>query len=198
MPDFRRHFHPGGTFFFTVITHQRTPFLCDPPARLLLRKVVRRCQTRWPFTMEAVVLLPDHLHAIWTLPPGDAEYSKRLGWIKKEFTRIWLISDSASPRQTQRRGRDRYRSVWQRKFWEHTMRSDVDFRRHMDYIHFNPIKHGLARCPHEWPWSSFHRWVRQGVYDQGWACACEQSRRAGCTSHQKPLSFEDIAHSVGE
>jgi REP element-mobilizing transposase RayT len=90
MPNWRRAHAPGGTFFFTLVTDGRAPILCDPPARLLLGSTLRRCQRRWPFTINAIVLLPDHLHAIWSLPPGDTAYPGRWGWIKKEFTKHWL------------------------------------------------------------------------------------------------------------
>jgi len=173
MPEYRRAFAPGGTFFFTVITYERSPFLCDQPARQLLRGVLRETQRRWPFTIEAIVLLPDHLHTIWTLPDEDADFSRRWAYLKKEFTKVWLAgsgiegSVSASGRRNRRRG------VWQRRFWEHTIRDERDFQRHCDYIHFNPVKHGHASCPHSWPFSSFSRWVERGVYGEDWRCSCD-------------------------
>jgi putative transposase len=186
MPDWRRAFVPGGTFFFTLVTHGRARFLTRNPARSILGSLLRRSRMRWPYTINAIVLLPDHLHAIWSLPTGDSEYPKRWGWIKKEFTQHWLsLGGRALPVSAGRRRDDRS-GVWQPKYWEHTIESEDDFERHFDYIHYNPVKHGLVRCPHEWPWSSFFRWVERGVYPRDWDCGGNQ------------LSFDDIADSVGE
>ncbi len=131
-----------------------------------------------------MVLAPDHLHTIWTLQPDDADYSRCWGWIKKEFTKEWLLLGGVEQAVTVGRRRERRRGIWQPRFWEHTIRDANDFERHFDYIHYNPVKHRLARCPHGWPWSSFHRWVRAGVYTDDWACSC---RRAAA-----PLDFQDI------
>ena len=188
MPNWRRVHVPGGSFFFTVVTDRRARFLVDLPARPLLGSLIRRCQLKWPFTINALVLLPDHLHAIWSLPPGDEEYSKRWGWIKKEFTKNWLALGGREQIQTDGRKRDRRRGVWQPKFWEHTLETDEDFERHFDYVHYNPVKHGLVRCPRDWPWSSFHHWVSAGVYPDHWACWDDGG----------PLDFGDIEGTVGE
>jgi len=188
MPKYRRARVPGGLYFFTVVTHARRHLLTDVPACRLLGSIIRRCQLKCPFTINALVLLPDHLHAIWTLPPGDDEYSKRWGWIKKEFTKNWLALGGREQRQTAGRKRDRRRGVWQPKFWEHTLESGEDFERHFDYIHYNPVKHGLVKCPRDWPLSSFHRWVRAGVYPDHWACWDDVG----------PLDFGDIEGTVGE
>jgi len=188
MPNFRRSSVRGGSFFFTVVTHQRVPFLCEPEARRLLRCAFLRCRARWPFTLEAIVLLPDHLHAVWTLPPDDEDYSKRWGWIKKEFTKTWLEHAQDAPAFAVERW-NRRRSVWQAKFWEHTLRDAVDFQRHLDYLHFNPVKHGYVECPYKWRWSSFHRWVKQGVYEKRWACP---------QTGPAKIDFADIQDSVGE
>ena len=188
MPNWRRAHVPGGSYFFTVVTDRRARFLTDAPARPLLGSLIRRCQLKWPFTINALVLLPDHLHAIWSLPPGDDEYSKRWGWIKKEFTKNWLALGGKELRQTAGRRRDRRRGVWQPKFWEHTLETDDDFERHFDYVHYNPVKHGFVKCPRDWPWSSFHRWVQAGVYPDHWACWDKFG----------PLDFGDIEGTVGE
>jgi len=154
----------------------------------LLGSILRQCILKWPFTIDAIVLLPDHLHAIWSLPPGDDEYSKRWGWIKKEFMKAWLALGEREQARTAGRVRDRRRGVWQPKFWEHTLETDDDFQRHFDYVHYNPVKHGLVKCPRDWPWSSFQRWVRAGVYPQNWACSDETGR----------LDFGDIDKTTGE
>ena len=110
MPEYRRAYAPGGTFFFTAVTYKRRPLLCDPLARRLLRGIIRRTQQRWPFTIDAIVLLPDHLHTLWTLPEGDANFSTRWAYLKKEFTKAWLAgggaegSVSESRQQNRRRG----------------------------------------------------------------------------------------------
>ncbi len=154
----------------------------------MLGSIVRRCRMKWPFTINALVLLPDHLHAIWSLPPGDDAYSKRWGWIKKEFTKNWLAMGGREQRQTQGRKRDGRRGVWQPKFWEHTLETEDDFERHFDYIHYNPVKHGYVKCPREWVWSSFHRWVMKGVYPDHWAC----------WEQRGALDFSAIVQTVGE
>jgi putative transposase len=189
MPNWRRAYVPGGTFFFTLVTDGRAKFLTGVPARPLIGSFLRRCQMRWPFEMRAIVLLPDHLHAIWTLPPGDTAYPRRWAWIKANFTKWWLQSGGSERPVSAGRRRDGRRGVWQPKYWEHTIDDEDDFEQHFDYIHYNPVKHGLVRCPHEWPWSSFHRWVEAGVYSKHWACW--QEGRGG-------LDFSNIADSVGE
>ncbi|MFQ5668762.1 MAG: transposase [Candidatus Binatia bacterium] len=188
MPNWRRAHVPGGSYFFTVVTDRRAPLFGEPSARRLLGSLIRRWQLRWPFTIEALVLLPDHLHAIWSLPPGEDEYSKRWGWIEKEFTKWWLRSGGREQPQTAGRRRDRRRGVWLPKFWEHTLESEDDFERHFDYAHYNPLKHGYARCPRDWPCTSFHRWVRRGVYPEDWAC----------WQDGRTLDFRDLDKTVGE
>ena len=130
------------------------------------------------------------IHTIWTLQPDDADYSRRWGWIKKEFTKGWLRLGGAEQAVTVEQRRERRRGIWQPRFWEHTIRDADDFERHFDYIHYNPVKHGLVRCPHEWPWSSFHRWVHAGVYPDKWACSCHHPTAS--------LDFEDIEDMTGE
>lgn len=138
---------------------------------------------------DATVLLPDHLHAIWTLPAGDTDYSKRWAWVKKEFTKRWLESGRPEQAVTAGRSRDGRRGVWQPKFWEHTIRDAKDLERHVEYIHYNPVKHGLVRCPHAWPWSSLSRWVGANLYPVDWACSCV------CTS--ATMDFSDLEAGSG-
>jgi putative transposase len=168
MPQYRRCRVPGGTVFFTVVTERRSPLLCGALARSILGDVFRACEKRWPFRVDGMVLLPDHLHSLWTLPPGDDAYSRRWGWIKKEFTKLWLAAGGEEQERSASRRRSRRRGVWQRRFWEHTIRDDDDYARHLDYIHYNPVKHSLVTAPRDWPYSSFHRWVRKGVYPPDW------------------------------
>ena len=163
MPNYRRNRVPGGTYFFTVN-------LLDRNSRLLveeidiLRGAVRTVHTRAPFHIDAWVVLPDHLHCIWTLPPDDNDYSGRWRVVKSLF--------AAAMPHTERRSAVRIskgeRGIWQRRFWEHTIRDDRDYAVHIDYVHFNPVKHGLVAHVAEWPYSSFHRCVARGLYPADW------------------------------
>jgi putative transposase len=173
MPNYRRARRPGGTFFFTLVTFSREPFLTSTLARECLRTSIEECRTRLPFEMDAFVLLPDHLHAIWTLPDGDDDFSTRWGIIKKSFTQRWLAQGGRDGRVTESRRTNRRKGVWQRRFWEQVIRDQDDLRKHLNYIHFNPVKHGHANCPHDWKWSSFHRWIKTGEYGSEWCCKCE-------------------------
>ncbi|HKV12108.1 MAG TPA: transposase, partial [Thermoanaerobaculia bacterium] len=132
------------------------------------------CRQRWPFRIDAFVLLKDHLHALWTLPSGDTEYSKRWAWIKKEFTKAWIAAGGHERETSPSRLRRRRRGVWQRNFWEHTIRDERDFALHFDYIHYNPVKHGLVSSVRDWPFSTFHRWARLGVYHPDWGSGPDQ------------------------
>jgi putative transposase len=117
-----------------------------------------------PFAIDAIAVLPDHLHMVMTLPDGDADYSNRWRLIKRRFTESVLQS-----RASVERHRNGELALWQRRFWEHTIRNSEDFERHVDYIHFNPVKHGLVSRVRDWPFSSFHRFVRQGLLPEDWA-----------------------------
>lgn len=187
MPYYRRAFIPGGTFFFTVITAQRARILTQEHARKFLGEAFRECRRRWPFQIDALVLLPDHLHALWTLPPGDPDYSRRWAWIKKEFSKAWLASGGSAQNVSESQARHRRRGVWQHRFWEHAIKDDRDYSRHFDYIHWNPVKHGLVEAVCDWPFSTFHRWVRLGVYPREWG-----GRGAD------PLDFSDLEGSAME
>jgi putative transposase len=172
MPQYHRPLQPGGTFFFTVVTHARARFLCEPRARQALHEVIAQCARRRPFELEAIVLLPDHFHPLIKLPTGDANFSTRLAAIKANFTRLWLTSGALELRQSESRTTHGHRAVWQKRFWDHCIRNDDDFANHLNYIHYNPVKHGLVTCPHLWPWSSFQKWVARGVYEMDWMCVC--------------------------
>ena len=187
MADYRRCYVPGGTFFFTVVTERRAGILGNDVARDLLRAAFRMCRQRWPFRVDALVMLRDHVHAIWTLPPGDADYSKRWGVIKKHFTQSWLARGGLEQTGNESRARYRRRGVWQRRFWEHTVRDEVDYARHFDYLHHNPVKHGLVERVCDWPYSTFHHWVKHGVYDNQWGC-----------SGNVPHTIAEFADTIGE
>jgi putative transposase len=164
MAEYRRYFVPGGTCFFTLVTQGRAGFLCHDAARPILGNVLRECRARWPFATVAMVLLPDHLHTLWALPEGDAGYPVRWASIKKEFTKRWLAAGGCEQAISDARRARRRRGVWQPRFWEHTIRDEVDFSDHFHYIHDNPVKHAVVPFPYQWPYWSFHRWVRAGVY----------------------------------
>ena len=136
--------------------------------------VIRGTQRRWPMTIYALVLLPDHLHAMWTLPPGDAAYAVRWAWLKKEFTRRFLNADGSEQPRSESRRRNRRRDVRRRRYWEHLIRDEDDFDSHFDYLHWNPRKHGYVQAVSDWPHSTFHRWVRAGVYPPNLGSTVEQ------------------------
>ena len=167
MPDYRRCRAAGGTYFFTLVTFRRNSWLCESWARVALRQAIETTRQRWPFEIDAWVLLPDHLHCIWTLPEGDDNYQIRWRLIKQRVSRMIgsRLEPPDLPLSRQKRGE---RGVWQRRFWEHLIRDESDFARHCDYIHYNPVKHGLCDRPGDWPWSTFHRFVQQGKYAMDW------------------------------
>ena len=169
MVRYRRNFVAGGTFFFTITLVDRTSrALTDHVA--MLRAAVRERRASHPFAIDAVVVLPDHLHMIMTLPEADADYSNRLSLIKRRFTDS--VVKSGIP--VARRGNGEF-SIWQRRFWEHTIRDELDFERHVDYVHFNPVKHELVERVCEWPYSSFHRYVRHGLLPRDWGGVIAQA-----------------------
>ena len=155
MATYRRVYIPGGTYFFTAVTHNRHPLFAEQQNIDALAQAFRRVKKDKPFMMEAFVLLPDHLHCLWTLPQGDADYSSRWRDIKKFASRNFTLPNKTA-------------SAWQRGFWEHAIRNEADWRHHMDYIHYNPVKHGWAKAPRDWRWSSFHRYVKKGWYQDNW------------------------------
>jgi putative transposase len=171
MPNYRRVRVPGGAVFLTIVTRGRRPLFARPDAVAKLRLALRQVRAEAPFAIPAAVVLPDHAHFLWVLPPGDWDYSRRVGRMKVRCTRS-LRCGVEDVNGTGRRGGD----VWQPRFWEHTIVDEVDFERHLDYIHINPVKHGLASCPHGWPHSSFARWVRLGHYPPEWGCCCGDRR----------------------
>jgi REP-associated tyrosine transposase len=191
MPTYVRAFHPGGTFFLTLVTDRRAPIFANESFRSMLHSTIDRCRKLHPFIMNAVVLLPDHLHMLITLPDGDADFSTRLANIKAGFTRRYVAASGAEQDRSDSRIRQRVRGVWLKRFWEHAIRDADDLRNHFDYIHFNPVKHAYAKCPHGWPHSSFHRFVSEDRYARNWCCQCEGSI-------DPPVAFDEIAAFAGE
>jgi putative transposase len=164
MPNYRRAFVPGGCWFFTVnLLERRQTLLVD---RIdVLRGAIAKTREKYPFQIDAVVIMPDHLHAVWTLPPHDHDFSTRWRLIKTHFVK-------SLPRQERRnavREARGERGIWQRRFWEHLIRDEVDYARHVEYCYINPVKHGLVSRVRDWPHSSFHRDVRHGIFPIDWA-----------------------------
>ncbi len=164
--QYRRSKTAGATYFFTVVTYQRQTLFDDPNMVELLRQSLRLVKQKHPFEIDAMVVLRDHLHCIWTLPQNDADFSMRWRLIKSNFSRH--CSDLYKRQRNFSRVKKGEQAVWQRRFWEHQIRDERDFAQHVDYIHFNPVRHGLAEAPRDWLYSSFHRYVRDGCYPIDW------------------------------
>ena len=162
MVRYRRNRVAGGTYFFTVtLRDRRSTALVDHIG--LLRAAIRYTRRKRMFVIEAMVVLPDHLHAIWTLPPGDDDYSARWRVFKSRFTQL-MVNDGID---IEKNAKGEY-NLWQRRYWEHTILDKADLNRHVDYIHYNPVRHGYAPSPAGWPYSSFHRYVRAGLLPPDW------------------------------
>lgn len=174
MPDYRRNRVPGGTYFFTVNLRERQSNLLVTHIAAL-REAVRKTRTARPFHIDAWVVLPDHMHCVWTLPDGDTDFPGRWRAIKTVFSKSVALPEQPSGTIA---GRDT-RSVWQPRYWEHTMRDERDYAAHVDYTHFNPVKHGYVRHPADWPYSSFHRCVAAGMYPAAWRGGDDEPREAG-------------------
>jgi putative transposase len=164
MTDYRRNFIAGGSFFFTVnLAERRLRLLTEHVEEL--RTAFRETRRRHRFTIDAMVVLPDHLHVIWRLPEADAGFATRWRLIKAAFSRSVVVGERISGS----RAAKGERGIWQRRYCEHTIRDENDFARHIDYIHINPVKHGLVTRVGDWPYSSFHRMVKLGIYPEDWA-----------------------------
>ncbi|MGG7796949.1 transposase [Klebsiella aerogenes] len=151
MSNYRRSYIPGGCWFFTVNLQNRHSDLLTRHIDHL-RAAIACAKRKRPFQINSWVVLPEHMHCIWTLPEGDSDYSGRWREIKKSFTRALAQNQ-----------------IWQPRFWEHAIRNDEDYRRHMDYVYINPVKHRLVGYVRDWPYSTFHRDVRKGLYPEDWA-----------------------------
>ncbi len=164
--QYRRARTDGGSYFFTLITHKRRRILAIPENVTLLRDAFIFVMQKYPFFTDAAVILPDHVHCIWSLPKNDHDYSTRWRLIKSFFTRKcdgkYKLVPSAS------REKKKEQAIWQRRFWEHQLLDQRDFNAHVDYIHYNPVKHGLTKAPKDWEYSSFNRYVNDGKYESNW------------------------------
>jgi putative transposase len=174
MPNYRRAFVPGGCWFFTAnLLDRQSSLLTDGIAEL--REATRRTQARYPFHIDAMVVLPDHIHAVWTLPSEDADFSMRWRLIKSHFAKSIPKHERLSPVRRLRGER----GIWQRRFWKHLIRDERDYARHVEYCYINPMKHGLVGRVRDWPFSSFHRDVKAGLFPEDWAGAVDETGQFG-------------------
>jgi putative transposase len=171
---YRRTTVPGGTYFFTVNLANRESDLLVKRIDVL-REAVKTVKQRYPFRILAWIVLPEHMHAIWEMPTDDADYSKRWMLIKQRFS--WAI-EQCETIGASRRGKGE-RGIWQRRFWEHYIKDEQDLARHVDYVHINPVKHGHVTRASDWPYSSIHRYIRQGMLSPDWACEPDVMIRNG-------------------
>jgi putative transposase len=158
MSDYRRFYQKGGLYFFTVVTYKRQPILTHPEKIERLRNSFGHVMKSHPFAIDAIVIISDHLHCIWRLYPNDHDFSTRWRLIKRYFS-IGMTSSLT---------RRKEKKIWQRRYWEHLIRNEEDWRRHIDYIHYNPVRHGLVERPGDWKYGSFKRAVEKGWYDNDW------------------------------
>ncbi|MGA8277014.1 MAG: transposase [Rhodanobacteraceae bacterium] len=171
MTNYRRDRTAGGSYFFTLnLADRRSHRLVEHIE--LLRAAFRAVKATHPFVVDAIVVLPDHLHAVWTLPSNDADYALRWRLIKTRFSRSLPRGE---PRVASRQGKGE-RGIWQRRYWEHRIRDDRDFAAHVDYVHINPVRHGLVAATRDWPYSSFRRYVREGTLAPDWAQAPDRAQ----------------------
>lgn len=183
MADYRRYWVPGGTYFFTLVTHERAPIFDEPINVARLRTALSMVQKEQPFDFCAAVILPDHMHFLWALPSGDCDYAKRIGRTKVFFTQLVRKGGDVGLSIQGSRQKHRESDIWQRRFWEHAVDDEQHLQDYLDYIHYNPVKHGWVSCPHAWEASSFRHWVSRGLYEAEWGCRC--AGRGGTVSLPK-------------
>ena len=158
MSEYRRGYQAGGNYFFTLVTYQRYPIFANSENVNLFKVSMNKVKKKYPFALNAIVILPDHLHCLWKLPENDKDFSTRWRLIKRYFS--IELNTSINHRKE--------KEVWQRRFWEHLIRDEDDWKKHMDYIHYNPVKHGFVNFPRDWKYSSFNYWVEKGSYEKSW------------------------------
>jgi len=170
MPNYRRLMVAGGTYFITQVTHRREAWLCRSLRRKALREAISKVRINYPFNIDAFVLLPDHFHfhCLLTLPNNDQDFSVRLRLIKTYVSKYYGDQLSINKGISLSRQKRKERNLWQRHFWEHFIRDEHDYALHCDYIHYNPVKHGLCSRPLDWPFSSIHRFIDEGIYPPDW------------------------------
>jgi putative transposase len=169
MSNYRRSNTHGGTYFFTIVAFKRRKILCEAPLLQAMREAVQAVQQTMPFTINAWVTLPDHVHAIWTLPPDDCQYGKRWGLIKRHIStrhpEYWAPLEMLTASNIKRDEK----GIWQRRFWAHEIFDDDDYAKHMDYTHFNPVGHELVNRVVDWKYSTFHKYCKEGLYESNWS-----------------------------
>ncbi|MGA8147464.1 MAG: transposase [Gallionellaceae bacterium] len=173
MSRYRRATATGSSYFFTVVAYRRQPVLCSETIRNALGAAIETVRVARPFVIDAWVLLPDDLHCVWTLPEGDADFANRWMRIKRAVSLACREEFHRDDWMTASKSKHRESTLWQRRFWEHQIRDENDFAGHVDYIHFNPVKHGHVQHAADWPYSTFHRYVRDGLYARDWAGAMD-------------------------
>ena len=191
MSNYRRLYFQGSTVFLTIVTYQRFPLFKNPDMIAKLRLAVSTVKKEKPFEIVGAVILPNHLHFIWSLHKNDSNYSQRIARMKVLFTRSIGRHLRSLDNISNSRRKHRESNVWQRCFWEHTIRDEKDLEKHLEYIHYNPVKHGLVSCPHHWEYSSLNKWVQKGLYPVEWGCCCQGKS-------PKIPDFSDIIDQVGE
>ena len=164
--QYRRARVPGACYFFTLVTDKRRPVLTSHNSISVLRNAFKTVHKNHPFKMDAIVVLPDHLHCIWTLPENDKNYPTRWRLIKTWFTRH-CDKHLHKPVNASRKKKSQ-KSIWQHRYWEHLIRNESDYRHHVEYIHYNPVKHGHVSRPADWPHSSFQYFVDRDIYSEDW------------------------------
>ncbi|WLP94928.1 transposase [Psychrobacter sp. M13] len=168
MPQYIRSYTEGATYFFTLVSYNRRKILCNEDFLQALRNSIRQIQQQYPFEIIAWIQLPEHLHCIWQMPENDANYSMRWSQIKRLTTQACPQYHLTAHELSHSKVSRNERGIWQRRFSEHQINSEADFIKHMDYIHYNPVKHGLVKRVIDWQYSSFHRYVKAGVYSANW------------------------------
>lgn len=172
MPDYRRLFIPGGTYFFTVVTYNRRLIFQDPTAIKIFEDAWKFVSSKHPFTTVAFCLLPDHFHCVMALPKNDSDFPIRIREIKRLFT--FNFPGQRNENLSASRQKRSEAGIWQRRYWEHAIRDEKDLEHHIQYIHFNPVKHGYVKNAYDWKWSSFQRYVQKGLYEEGWGESIEE------------------------
>lgn len=168
MSRYIRSHREWGAYFLTIVTHDRYPLFRDSVARRLLRDAMRTTFAKYPLTIYEMVLLPDHMHILCGVPDEAQDYSVRIQQIKRRFTRAWLARGGHEGPRSESKLRRGNRGVWQRRFYEHTIRNQVEFRDHVVYALMNPVKHKLVQRAADWPWSTIHRHLRDGTLTEDW------------------------------
>ena len=164
MPNYHRFKIEGAYYFFTVVTYKRRSLFTDDNTITVLKNAFQQVKSDRPFEMSAVCLLPDHLHCIWKMSHMDSDYSTRWSIIKRIFSKTYVKTSCVKLNQTRSRQKKRELPIFQRRFWEHYIRNEYDYWKHVHYIHYNPYRHGLVKHIADWPYSTYHRFCREGYY----------------------------------